>query len=245
MKRPDPGEFRVVPAQRSDAGGRYGEHRRGERARGLVLSALLHGAVLTALLVQFGRTRPPPMPAEAPMTVELLPLAAPPEPVRDVEEGPEQVEQPKVEAAPQTPVTPPILPVPLARPAKPAEPVEAEPRPPVPETTAPKSVPAPPAQTLSSNARDSWQARLLAHLERYRRYPSDARARREEGVVHVRFRMNRAGRVLTARILRGSGSPALDRAALETLRRAQRLPAIPEDMPDEIELDLPVAFFLR
>jgi protein TonB len=57
--------------------------------------------------------------------------------------------------------------------------------------------------------------------------------------------MNRAGRLLGARILRSSGSPALDRAALETLRRAQPLPSIPEDMPDEVGLDLPVAFYLK
>ncbi|WP_313440412.1 energy transducer TonB [Novosphingobium sp.] len=44
---------------------------------------------------------------------------------------------------------------------------------------------------------------------------------------------------------RSSGSIFLDRAALETIRRAQPLPAIPEGKPDELELSVPVEFFLQ
>ncbi|MBY8825214.1 energy transducer TonB [Sphingomonas colocasiae] len=244
MKLPDPWDIRTPPVRGAAPVARYGDRDvRGVRAKGLALTLLLHGCALAGLLVQLHRHSPPP--PQSLLTVNLLPLAAPPDPVRDVKEGPEQVEQPRQRAAPQKPATPPVTPVPAAQPAKPAEPIEAAARPPVPETTAPRSLPAPPAPAVSSNMRDSWEARLLAHLERHRRFPADARARREEGVAHIRFRMNRAGRVLAARILRGSASPSLDRAALETVRRAQPLPAIPEALPEEIELDLPVAFFLR
>jgi protein TonB len=115
---------------------------------------------------------------------------------------------------------------------------------PVPEKTAPRSLPAPPANRMSSNAETTWEALLLAHLEKYRRYPASARARREEGVAHVHFRMNRAGAVLSAEILRSSGSAMLDRAALDTIRRAQPLPAIPEDKADVLDLSVPVEFFI-
>jgi protein TonB len=71
-----------------------------------------------------------------------------------------------------------------------------------------------------------------------------ARARHEQGVTHVRFRMNRAGAVLSADILRSSGSATLDRAALDTLSCAQPLPAIPDDKPDPLELSGPVEFFI-
>ncbi|WP_371432106.1 energy transducer TonB [Novosphingobium sp.] len=40
--------------------------------------------------------------------------------------------------------------------------------------------------------------------------------------------------------MRSSGFPDLDKAALETLRRADPLPKIPADRPDEIELAVPV-----
>src|SRR5690606_25661826 len=32
-----------------------------------------------------------------------------------------------------------------------------------------------------------WQSRLLAHLERRKRYPSQARRQRQEGIAQVRF----------------------------------------------------------
>ncbi|MBL7598933.1 energy transducer TonB, partial [Escherichia coli] len=116
---------------------------------------------------------------------------------------------------------------------------------PIPETTAPKSHPAPPASSVSSDQPVSWEAKLLAHLERHRRYPATSRARRDQGVAHVRFRMNRAGRVLEVALIRSSGIPELDRAALATIRRAQPLPAIPDDRPDPLDLSVPVEFFLR
>lgn len=139
-----------------------------------------------------------------------------------------------------------LIPQPSAHliPIEPSAPA-AKPADPVPETTAPKTMPAPPARRASSNADATWEALLLAHLEKYRRYPAAARARREEGVTFVTFRMNRAGKVLSASLGRSSGSIFLDRAALDTIRRAQPLPAIPEGKPDEVELSVPVEFFLQ
>ena len=77
-----------------------------------------------------------------------------------------------------------------------------------------------------------------------RRYPPAAQARRQQGVAHVRFRMNRAGKVLWSRLERSSGFGELDRAAVDAPKRAQPLPQIPAERPDEIELVVPVEFFL-
>lgn len=86
---------------------------------------------------------------------------------------------------------------------------------------------------------------MLARLESVKRYPSAARVRRIQGVTFVRFRATRSGDVIFARLERGSGSDVLDRAAIETVRRARPLPAIPSDRPDEIEIVVPVEFYLR
>ncbi len=91
----------------------------------------------------------------------------------------------------------------------------------------------------------TWEAVLLTHLEKYRRYPAAAKSHREEGVTYVTFHMNRAGMVLSNRITRSSGSALLDRAALETLKRAQPLPPIPADRSDPLELSVPVEFFIN
>jgi protein TonB len=86
---------------------------------------------------------------------------------------------------------------------------------------------------------------VLARLEKFRRYPGAARSGRQQGVVYIRFRINRDGHVLSSALVRSSGYPALDKAALETLRHADPLPKIPADRPDEIELSVPVEFFIR
>lgn len=65
-------------------------------------------------------------------------------------------------------------------------------------------------------------------------------------MTHVRFVMNREGRVLSSRIERSSGHPALDRAALDMLTRAQPLPTPPAEVAGaQIELVVPVEFFVR
>ncbi|GLK46412.1 hypothetical protein GCM10017612_43340 [Novosphingobium resinovorum] len=63
--------------------------------------------------------------------------------------------------------------------------------------------------------------------------------------MQVRFTMNRARFVLSCAIVRKSGSFMLDQAALDTLRRAQPLPAIPAGRLDTVELTVPIEFDLR
>jgi protein TonB len=85
--------------------------------------------------------------------------------------------------------------------------------------------------------------RLLTQLERYKRYPREARMRNQEGVVAVRFRLDESGHVLAASIARSSGFPALDDEVLQLLRRAEPLPPPPGGEP--IEIVAPIRFALR
>lgn len=237
------------PAQHPLLPSRYSDQSIDWRTRTVGMGGTIGVCLLIAFAMFFTwRLVQPVVATPTPTAVMLQPLAAPPEPVQEVPEGPQQVEQkqqlPKEFERPDPPdpliprlSSPPLPSPPPAEPAQKADPV--------PKTTAPKSVPAPPANHISSNAEATWEAMLLAHLEKHRRYPSAARARRDQGVAHVRFTMNRQGQVLGAAILRSSGSAALDRAALDTIRRAQPLPSIPEDRPDPLELTVPVEFFLR
>lgn len=87
--------------------------------------------------------------------------------------------------------------------------------------------------------RSSYQSTLFAHVLRYRYYPEEARPERLRGVVRVQFALSRDGRIMTAWVETSSGHMLLDEAALEALRRAQPLPAIPAELPDEIEVLLP------
>ncbi|RIV76066.1 TonB family protein [Pelagerythrobacter aerophilus] len=235
-------------------GGRYCDQPTNWRTRlfGLVGTALIAALVLAGALVTWPMVTPPSVTQSSPplIVVDLQPMASPPEPVREVAPGPEQVErqEKKPEPAPDTLMLPPLvqLPRPSIPSAPPRPPVEiVDPGPVVPETTAPRRITAPAASQVSNNAKPDWEALLLAHLEQFRRYPARARAARQEGTAYIRFTMNRAGEVLSATVARKSGHYALDQAALDTLRRAQPLPAIPKDKPDVLELTIPVEFYLR
>ncbi|EIM78210.1 tonB protein [Nitratireductor aquibiodomus RA22] len=85
-----------------------------------------------------------------------------------------------------------------------------------------------------------WQSRLMAHLERRKRYPSSARARREQGTVYVRFRIDGNGNVSAISLARSSGYPALDTAVLSLVRRASPVPAPPPGV--NRTLTVPVRF---
>src|SRR5690606_27597204 len=94
-----------------------------------------------------------------------------------------------------------------------------------------------------SRAVVTWQGRLMAHLERRKRYPFEARDRGETGVVYVRFRIDDAGNVLTEAIARSSGFRELDNEVLSLVRRASPMPRPPVDAPRTIVA--PVVFSLR
>ncbi|MDH6269606.1 protein TonB [Rhizobium sp. SG_E_25_P2] len=88
-----------------------------------------------------------------------------------------------------------------------------------------------------------WQSRLMAHLERRKRYPSGARSRGEQGTAYVRFRIDDAGNVLSASLARSSGFPDLDNAVVEMVRRASPVPTPPPGVNKTITA--PVRFTVR
>lgn len=88
-----------------------------------------------------------------------------------------------------------------------------------------------------------WQSRLMAHLERRKRYPSGARSRGEQGTAYVRFRIDDAGNVLSASLARSSGFPELDNEVVEMVRRASPVPAPPPSVDKTITA--PVRFTVR
>jgi len=206
--------------------------------------------------------------ASAAIVVELAPISAAPAPMtEDIPPGPEMVQ---VEAAPEKPVEvakleePPeelkpepeaevALPPPEAKP----EPPQPESAPPAPVTSAPQavqmalaSVPAAPTQGTpkpsDSTAIPTWRSRIAAALERTKRYPSEARQRRQQGVTQVAFTLDRKGYLVASHIVRGSGYASLDQETLHMLQRAQPFPPPPTELSGErVDLIVPVRFNLR
>ncbi len=202
--------------------------------------------------------------------------APPPEPTPPVEEPLPKVEAAPVEnievpLPPPMPLAAELTPPkdapeekPVERPKprpKPAQKPKQKPKviadkPPAPRTSAAASVNAPPADVaaapnagVSSSARAtaaSWRSRLLAHLNRNKRYPGEARARGEQGQPRVAFTIDRSGRVLGARLVGGSGSGTLDEEALAMVRRASPFPPPPPEVAGgPFTFTVPVNFSMR
>jgi protein TonB len=88
-----------------------------------------------------------------------------------------------------------------------------------------------------------WQSRVNAHLNRFKRYPA---GERDTGAAAVRFSIDASGRVLSASLSRSSGNVALDKAAVEMVRRASPVPAPPPAIAKaRMSLTVPVRFSRR
>ncbi len=126
------------------------------------------------------------------------------------------------------------------------------------QTTAPVAVDAKPARELAAplsavahradaDAQASWEARILAKLESKKRYPRACQDRHQEDAVYVKFVLNRRGEVLPGTVIvHSNGFPLLDSEALDLIKRASPLPPPPPEVHDqEIELVVPIEFYLR
>ena len=184
----------------------------------------------------------PDQPGRAEEKAEQKVVTAPPE------EPPPEV---KPAPSPEVPVEPPVTQELKLEPRQ-------EPRPPVPTTTTvPQAVPtqtavvpAAPVQGRPtpkvSTAIPIWTSQLVAVLERNKRYPPAAQARREEGVAQVFFTLDRRGRLVESRIVRSSGALLLDEEALALLARAQPFPPPPAELAGpRVALTVPIRFNLK
>jgi periplasmic protein TonB len=191
--------------------------------------------------------------AGAPVVLLELPeapasLATPPS---DLMPGPPEAESeptPPKEEETKPPEQEAEVALPVPEPPKPTPPQEERPPTALPSVTMP-SVPAPPtpgAAVASRATVNRWESALVAHIERFKRYPADARAHDEQGVAQVAFTINHDGWVLSSRIVRSSGSPALDAETLAMLSRAQPMPRPPGQLSsNQLSFIVPVRFNIR
>ena len=93
-------------------------------------------------------------------------------------------------------------------------------------------------------ARVTWEKELMAHFNRHKRYPSERESKAAE--ITVTFELDRMGHVLSASIVKGSGDPVFDQAALSMLRRSDPVPRPPPLVADQgLSFTLPVNFTVK
>lgn len=110
------------------------------------------------------------------------------------------------------------------------------------ETGSQNPAPATDIGALSASTPIDYQKQLLARIEAFKQYPADAGYQHPLGTVIVLFTLNRNGIVLGTWIKESSGTPALDREAISTVLRAQPLPQIPSELPDPLNIALPIRY---
>jgi protein TonB len=90
--------------------------------------------------------------------------------------------------------------------------------------------------------RTRYEQQISAWIEHHKFYPPQAGGR--EGRVIVRMRIDRMGAVRYYALEQSSGMAAIDTAALDMVRRANPLPAAPENYPagNLIEFLIPITF---
>jgi TonB family protein len=105
------------------------------------------------------------------------------------------------------------------------------------------AAPTPGTGASAQRVRMTWLKQLMAHLERFKRYPGGApRAAK----IELTFTLDRSGHVVSASVRRGSGDPAFDEAALAMLHRADPVPRPPALVADDgLSFTLPLVYRLK
>ncbi len=194
----------------------------------LDLPPLIAGSGSNAPLQPPSKTPPATAPVK-PAVQEVKP--PPPKPPAQEAKPQPQAKPPDQAVAPQSLPQRLLLPVPL-----PQQPVTLPSRPaPKPQTAAlPPSQGLGPAAPLQLDAVRAWQLGVIDRIEKFKAWPPEAIRFRLTGVVGLRLVIDRQGNILSFSLTSSSGFDTLDQATLGMARRAQRLPALPPQIPGEV-----------
>ncbi len=192
---------------------------------------------------------PAPAPASPPRTAETPPATAEPEPPREIPPPPIEAPAPMAKARPRPKPRTQTVPREPAAPEPSLQIPQLDLPPPSPSAFAPAApavAPAAPAPAPSTVARRT-EARFDAdYLSNPRpAYPALARRLGEQGTVLLRVRVTPGGEAAEVKLLRGSGSPRLDRAALLAVEQWRFVPAREGDETVASWVQVPIAFTLE
>lgn len=228
----------------------------------------LHMAIVAGAVYWRAEVPLPPAPSETSIALDLVPLPVADEIAAEKPAAmPEKVDVPPpmpvertVPPEPVQPIIEPEVPLPVLAPPAPA-PVRPTVAAAVPDSGAADSGLAsgasastasatggragPAGERRGGDAAAAWRGRVLAHLDRHKRYPPVAKKMKRQGRVRVDMTLDRQGRVLAVSVGKGAGFKALDEEAVETVRRAQPLPVPPPEIGGEtIPMQVPIGFSL-
>ncbi|HEB9328827.1 TPA: energy transducer TonB [Campylobacter coli] len=104
---------------------------------------------------------------------------------------------------------------------------------------------------VSGNAKEqvkSYQALLMAHLTKFKKYPQEAIVQKQEGVVRIRVSIDESGNVLSKELKKSCPYAALNDEALSLFKRASPLPKPPKEIlknGDKISFVMPIDYNIK
>ncbi|EAH4697807.1 energy transducer TonB [Campylobacter jejuni] len=104
---------------------------------------------------------------------------------------------------------------------------------------------------VSGNAKEqvkSYQALLMAHLTKFKKYPQEAIMQKQEGVVRIRVSIDESGNVLSKELKKSCPYAVLNDEALSLFKRASPLPKPPKEMlknGDKISFVMPIDYNIK
>jgi periplasmic protein TonB len=94
----------------------------------------------------------------------------------------------------------------------------------------------PKVETRAVATAATWRSQIVTLLEHNKRYPPKARDRDEQGLTQFGFRIDADGRLTSRRIVKSSGSAALDAETLALIERLQPYPPPPPEMAGQEQI---------
>ncbi|EAI8873888.1 energy transducer TonB [Campylobacter jejuni] len=104
---------------------------------------------------------------------------------------------------------------------------------------------------VSGNAKEqvkSYQALLMTHLTKFKKYPQEAIMQKQEGVVRIRVSIDESGNVLSKELKKSCPYAALNDEVLSLFKRASPLPKPPKEMlknGDKISFVMPIDYNIK
>ncbi|WP_144687352.1 energy transducer TonB family protein [Campylobacter jejuni] len=104
---------------------------------------------------------------------------------------------------------------------------------------------------VSGNAKEqvkSYQALLMAHLTKFKKYPQEVIMQKQEGVVRIRVSIDESGNVLSKELKKSCPYAALNDEVLSLFKRASPLPKPPKEMlkdGEKISFVMPIDYNIK
>ncbi|ELR8631685.1 energy transducer TonB [Campylobacter coli] len=104
---------------------------------------------------------------------------------------------------------------------------------------------------VSGNAKEqvkSYQALLMAHLTKFKKYPQEAIMQKQEGVVRIRVSIDESGNVLSKELKKSCPYAVLNDEVLSLFKRASPLPKPPKEMlkdGEKISFVMPIDYNIK